>query len=73
MIFPWALVVVPVDVRWLVLSFVLLRFFDIVKPWPIAWLDRRVGGGFGVMLDDLVAGVFALALLQGAQWAWSGI
>lgn len=59
-----ALVVVPLDIRWLALSFVLFRFFDIIKPWPIGWLDRRVGGGFGVMLDDLVAGLFtALVLL----------
>ena len=65
-----ALVVVPVDVRWLVLSFVLFRFFDIVKPWPIGWLDRRVGGGFGVMLDDLVAGLFtALVMLVVIRWA----
>ena len=52
-----ALVVVPVNIGWLLLSFVLFRFFDIVKPWPICWLDRRIQGGFGVMLDDLIAGL----------------
>jgi phosphatidylglycerophosphatase A len=41
----------------------LFRFFDIVKPWPIRWLDARVHGGFGVMLDDLVAALFAMAIL----------
>ena len=40
-------------------GFVLFRIFDIVKPWPIRWLDRRCKGGFGVMLDDLVAGLAA--------------
>jgi len=49
---------------WIVCGFLLFRFFDIVKPWPIRWLDRRVGGGLGIMLDDLVAGLFALILLQ---------
>jgi phosphatidylglycerophosphatase A len=49
---------------WIVLGFVLFRFFDIVKPWPIRWLDRNVGGGFGIMVDDLLAGVFAAAVLQ---------
>ena len=49
---------------WVVLGFVLFRFFDIVKPWPIRWLDRKVGGGFGIMVDDLLAGVFAVAVLQ---------
>lgn len=52
-----ALVVVPASVGWVLLSFVLFRFFDIVKPWPINWLDQHVRGGLGVMLDDLVAGI----------------
>lgn len=41
--------------------FVLFRFFDIVKPWPIRAVERSVPGGLGVMLDDLLAGVFAAA------------
>lgn len=45
------------------LGFVLFRFFDIVKPWPIGWLDRKVDGGLGIMLDDLVAGLMAAACL----------
>ncbi len=49
---------------WVLLGFALFRLFDIWKPWPIAWLDRRVAGGLGIMLDDLVAGVFAAACLQ---------
>jgi phosphatidylglycerophosphatase A len=40
------------------------RVFDIVKPWPIRWLDARVHGGFGVMLDDVVAALFAVIVLQ---------
>ena len=40
-------------------AFILFRFYDIIKPWPIGWLDKRVSGGFGVMIDDLVAGLFA--------------
>ena len=42
-----------------VVGFALFRLFDVWKPWPIAWFDRRVKGGFGVMLDDVIAGVFA--------------
>lgn len=49
---------------WVLLGFLLFRVFDILKPWPIGWLDRRVAGGLGIMLDDLAAGVFALAVLQ---------
>lgn len=53
----------------LLLGFLLFRFFDIVKPWPIKRLDRSVHGGFGIMVDDLIAGVFACLVLQVAQ-AW---
>ncbi|MCB1760573.1 MAG: phosphatidylglycerophosphatase A [Gammaproteobacteria bacterium] len=49
---------------WLLGGFLLFRAFDILKPWPIGWLDRRVSGGLGIMLDDLVAGLFAFLLLQ---------
>jgi len=44
-------------------AFVLFRLFDVWKPWPIRWLDRRVKGGFGVMIDDVIAGVFAAVVL----------
>jgi phosphatidylglycerophosphatase A len=54
----------PPGLVWLLLGFVFFRFFDIVKPWPISWLDRQVGGGFGIMVDDILAGFFALAALQ---------
>jgi phosphatidylglycerophosphatase A len=47
----------------LVLGFALFRLFDVWKPWPIRWLDRRVKGGMGVMIDDLLAGVFAAVVL----------
>jgi phosphatidylglycerophosphatase A len=45
-------------------GFALFRLFDIWKPWPIGFIDRRVQGGLGIMLDDLVAGLFGLALLH---------
>ena len=47
----------------LLLGFALFRLFDIAKPWPIRWLDLRVHGGFGIMVDDLLAGVYAAGLL----------
>lgn len=53
---------------WLGAAFVLFRVFDIVKPVPIRWLDRLIGGGFGIMLDDLVAGIFAAVPLGVAAW-----
>ncbi len=43
----------------------LFRLFDIIKPWPIGWLDRHVTGGWGVMFDDLVAGLMAALVLTG--------
>jgi phosphatidylglycerophosphatase A len=41
----------------------LFRLFDILKPWPISWLDERMPGGLGIMVDDVVAGVMALVCL----------
>lgn len=49
---------------WIVVGFALFRFFDILKPWPIKWLDEKVHGGFGIMIDDVLAGIFALGGLQ---------
>jgi len=54
----------PQGLGWMLAGFVLFRLFDILKPWPIRWLDRRVGGGLGIMLDDVAAGLAALACLQ---------
>ena len=48
----------------LVIGFVLFRIFDILKPWPISWLDSKISGGLGIMLDDIVAGFFSLLTLQ---------
>ncbi len=48
----------------LVAGFALFRLFDILKPWPVGRIDRGVKGGLGVMLDDVVAGLYALACLQ---------
>lgn len=50
----------PLDFWWMVAGFVLFRFFDILKPWPIGWLDRHLRGGMGIMVDDVAAGIFAL-------------
>lgn len=59
---------VPLSWSSMLVGFVLFRFFDIVKPWPIRWLDRHVKGGFGIMIDDIIAGIFALALMHGGLW-----
>jgi len=54
----------PVGWIWVVAGFALFRLFDIAKPFPIRVADRRVRGGFGVMLDDLLAGVYAWIVLN---------
>ena len=53
----------PAGFLWLLVGFCLFRLFDIWKPWPINYLDKHVHGGLGVMLDDVLAGVFAGLLL----------
>ena len=54
----------PAGWQWILLGFVLFRFFDVLKPWPINWLDKKVHGGFGIMIDDVLAGIYALIVLQ---------
>lgn len=54
-----ALAFAPRGWIWLAAGFLLFRLFDVLKPWPVSWADRRVGGGFGVMLDDALAGLMA--------------
>lgn len=58
---------VPVSLFTILLGFLLFRFFDIVKPWPVSWLERKIGGGTGIMIDDLAAGVLAGLALYGAE------
>jgi len=57
----------PAGWPWMLAGFLLFRLFDIAKPWPIGLVDRRVTGGLGIMLDDLLAGIYAFALLQAAR------
>ncbi len=59
-----AMCAVPRSWQWMLAGFVLFRVFDIVKPWPIRAVDRHVSGGLGVMLDDVLAGLFALVVMQ---------
>ncbi len=54
----------PPGWQWIVVGFLLFRLFDVLKPFPIGWLDRRVQGGLGIMMDDAVAGSFAWLCLQ---------
>ncbi len=62
------LLAAPYTITAWILGFLLFRAFDIVKPWPIRDLDHRLGGGLGIMLDDLVAALYAAILL--ALYGW---
>ncbi|MBI5562684.1 MAG: phosphatidylglycerophosphatase A [Deltaproteobacteria bacterium] len=49
----------PLGIKAVILAFLLFRFFDILKPWPVNYIDGAVGGGAGIVLDDVAAGVYA--------------
>ncbi|MEM0954554.1 MAG: thiamine-phosphate kinase [Pseudomonadota bacterium] len=66
----WA---VPPSWQAVLAGFLLFRLLDIAKPWPIRALDKNVKGGFGIMVDDLVAGVFACALMHLGFWGLDGM
>ncbi len=59
-----AMTALPRSWPWLLSGFVLFRALDILKPWPIGWVERRFRGGFAIMADDLLAGLVTLGLLQ---------
>ena len=59
-----ALLLAPAGLPWMAGGFALFRLFDIWKPWPVRWADRKLHGGFGVMFDDVLAGLYACASLQ---------
>jgi phosphatidylglycerophosphatase A len=58
---------VPINAWTLLEGFVLFRLFDIVKPWPINWLDKQIKGGIGIMVDDLLAAMYAGVVLKLVQ------
>ena len=58
-----ALALVPHHPTAVLAGFCLFRFFDIIKPFPVGWLDQHIHGGMGIMLDDVVAGLYALIIL----------
>ncbi len=68
-----SLAAVPLDLIWYAAGFALFRLFDITKPWPASWADRAVKGGFGVMLDDVIAAGYAAGVLLTARAILSGV
>lgn len=60
---------IPVTWKWLLFTFVLFRIFSICKPWPIAWLRDNVQGGLHLMLDDVIAAIYTLIIIQVLLWA----
>lgn len=52
-----------------VIAFILFRFFDILKPWPIFWCDQKLKNAFGIMLDDVLAACYAIIVMIGLHYA----
>ncbi|MEE9452542.1 MAG: phosphatidylglycerophosphatase A [Gammaproteobacteria bacterium] len=62
------MILAPKGWGWILLGFILFRIFDILKPWPISWVERHVKGGLGIMVDDILAAVPAWIILQMLAW-----
>ena len=58
------MIAVPVTPLTMALGFILFRIFDIAKPFPVGLIDQRFHGGLGIMLDDVMAGIYSLVILQ---------
>lgn len=61
----FAMALLPLSLQTVVITFVLFRLADIFKPWPISWVEKRVKGGLGIMLDDLLAGLLVNIVAHG--------
>jgi phosphatidylglycerophosphatase A len=57
----------------LALAFLLFRAFDVAKPWPVSWADRHLKGAFGIMADDIIAGLYAAAAVYALLWFWERV
>ena len=64
------LIIIPHNIILYFFAFILFRFFDIVKPWPISWADKNIKGGWGIMIDDVLAAIFAGTILWLGQIAY---
>jgi phosphatidylglycerophosphatase A len=58
------MIAVPVTPLTLLLGFILFRIFDVLKPFPVNFFDKKFHGGLGIMLDDVMAGIYSLIILQ---------
>ena len=68
-----AMWVAPNGWQWIAAGFVLFRIFDILKPWPIKWLQEKLPGGYGIVTDDLMAGFYTWIILQLVVWLLLGL
>lgn len=65
------MIAAPVGWKWIIIGFLLFRLFDIWKPWPVNIADKKLEGGLGIILDDIIAGIYALIVLQLIAYFWS--
>lgn len=65
------MIALPVNLWTLALAFLVFRFFDIIKPWPIGVIDRTLKGGMGIMVDDLLAGVYSWLVMVAGIWIYT--
>lgn len=61
----------PHGISWMIIGFILFRIFDIWKPQPIGYVDQKVHGGLGIMLDDVLAAIPAWIIMQGLAWSFA--
>ncbi len=62
------MIAIPFEWWWVITGFFIFRFFDIIKPYPIQMIDKKVHGGLGIMLDDVLAGIYTLICMHLLLW-----
>ena len=66
------MIAMPLHWFWIIAGFFVFRFYDVFKPFPIRRVDLKVKGGFGIMFDDVLAGIYTLATLHAGYWLLAG-
>ena len=66
------MIAIPFTWYWVLIGFMLFRLFDIWKPWPISWADRNINGGLGIMMDDVMAGIYAGMVMHLLMYFFNG-
>lgn len=67
------MLMIPFSLEWAIIGFFVFRLFDVWKPWPVSVMDKKIHGGFGIMLDDVAAAIYSLLSMHALIYLWENV